>query len=185
MSPLTLLLHKSLPTTSLPHTSLCSYHLGIILLYGPLPLYVLLSHSGSLRPSTRLQFSIHVRPSMALYPTTALFSLYGPLPPLRSSFPSTALYPHYDPLSPLRPSVPLSALQPYVLSTAIFPLRLSVVSTALSPLYGPCPIYGLRPLYGLLPLLRPSVPSTAFSPPRPSAHTTALCFCCLCVSLPS
>ncbi len=47
-----------------------------------------------------------------LVPSTALYSLYAPLSPLRPSVPSAALCPLYGPLSPLRPSVPSTALCP-------------------------------------------------------------------------
>ncbi len=132
----------------------------------------------------------------ALGPSTAVCSLYGPLPPLRSSVhllpnPSTAICP------PLKPYVPSLALCP--------PPRYSVLSIALCPLYNPLPplwpyvpSLALSSLYGplrrsvpstaLFPLYDPLIPqqasvfSTALCPLygplstlRPSAHSTAFC----------
>ncbi len=93
----------------------------------------------------------------------ALYPLYGPLPPLRSS---VTLYSplFYGPLFSLRPSVPPAALCP--LFSPVIPLRFSVPSTAF------CPLDDLPS-----PLLRPYVPSTAPLPPlRPSIPSTALYF---------
>jgi hypothetical protein len=127
-----------------------------------------------------------------LGPSTALCSLYGFCLLLRSA-PSTALYPLYGPLPPLQSSVPL---QPTVLSMALCLLysRLSP-SKALCPLVSPlppskifCTLYGpMSPLwpsapYGpILPLqhsvqpLRPSIfSSTLVSSLLPSVSSSAL-----------
>jgi hypothetical protein len=116
----------------------------------------------------------------ALGPSTALCSLYGPRPPLRSSVylrpnPSTAICP------PLKPYVPSLVICPppryFVLSVALCPLysplpplRRSVPSTALYPLYDP--LIPQQPLVlstALCPLYRP------LSPQRPSVLSTVIC----------
>ncbi len=98
----------------------------------------------------------------ALGPSTALCSLYGPMPPLRSSVslrpnPSTAI------CRPLKPYVPSLALCP--------PPQYSILFKALCPLYSP------------LPPLWPSVPSMALSslygalfPLWPCTLSMTLCF---------
>jgi hypothetical protein len=72
-----------------------------------------------------------LRPYVSLRPSatsTALFTLYGPLPPLQHSVFSSGLcflkspfhlwpsVPPYDPLFPLRPSIPLRSYVPSTLS---------------------------------------------------------------------
>ncbi len=126
-----------------------------------------------------------------------LCSLFG-LCPLLCSAPSTALYPLYGPLPPLQSSVPL---RPTVLSMALCLLysRLSPSkdlcplfsplspSTIFCTLYGPTsPLWSSAPYGPLLPLrrsvqpLQPSILSTALYPLygslRPSILSMPLCF---------
>jgi hypothetical protein len=122
-------------------------------------------------------------------PSTALCSLYG-LSLLWRSAPSTALYPLYGPLPPLRSSVPL---RPTVLSMALCLLyshlspskALYLLFSPLSPSTIFCTIYAptvLCHLYGPLFTQQTFVPSTAFylfygplSFLRPSVSSTAIC----------
>ncbi len=105
----------------------------------------------------------------ALGPSTALCTLYGPLPTLWSN-PSTALCPPprysvlskalcslYSPLPPLRPSVPSMALSSLCSSTALYPLY-----DPLFPQQSPACSPTLCPLYSPLSPLWPSVPSMPF-----------------------
>jgi hypothetical protein len=91
-----------------------------------------------LRPSA---LSTALYPSTAIYLSSALYPLFGPLPSLRPSTLSSALYPLFGPLPSLRPST---------------------LSSALYPLFGP--LSPLRPSCIYLSLPRPSFPSTALCP---------------------